>query len=78
MKDRDFLVVCSVRYCLGRDSYIVSSMTDYLKKNAKLLHPADRAVIVRDIEECDDYGDEMVKREWTGALAALNAAGGKQ
>ena len=75
-KDRDFLTRCAVRYCLGRQSYIVSTMTDYLIKHAEEINKADLRAIIKDIEdqEINGYGDSMCKHEWMRALAALKAS----
>lgn len=50
-------------------------MCDYLRKNAANIHPADRAVIVRDIDDQEDYGHAFDKDEWMRARAALIEAG---
>lgn len=73
-KDRDFLLVCAVRYCLGRSSYIVSTMTDYLIKHAKEISLADLRVIANDIDEQKDYGASIDKHEWMRARAAIAEA----
>lgn len=73
--NRDFLVVCATRYCLGRQSYVVSSMTRYLIQNAKRIHPSDRAVIIKDIQEQAKfgYGQKIDEQEWMRALRELSA-----
>lgn len=77
MTDRDFLVVCAVRYCLGRQSYVVGMMADYLVKNAKAINSSDRRVILEDIDSQAKYGygDKCDEVEWMRAKAALKAVG---
>lgn len=79
MSDRDFLVVCAVRYCLGRQSYIVGTMTDYLKQNAAKINDADRRTILNDIDRQAQYGygGKIDKIAWMEARASLLAATGE-
>lgn len=77
MTDRDFLVVCAVRYCLGRQSYVVGMMADYLVKNAAHINSSDRRVILNDISRHAKfgYGDKCDEAEWMKAKVALKAVG---
>lgn len=46
-----FLVIGAVRYALGRTSYAVYEVCDYLEENWQAIAPATRRVIQRDIRE---------------------------
>lgn len=65
------LAVCAVRYALGRRTYIVSTVCDAVKRIIKDLDDKDLYVMIRDIRECDDYGDDIDKVCWFELLSKL-------
>lgn len=75
------LLSCSVRYALGRRSYVVSEVADLCLKYAAELSEAQRGVIVKDIREAlkaaESYGVHvgmaMDHEVWQNCLASLEA-----
>jgi len=51
MKDKTFLLMCTVRYCLGRQSYGVSWIHDLLIKHWDEIPKNDRKTILEYIKE---------------------------
>ena len=48
------IVICAVRYALGRESYIPGLVCDFIMRHPEILTESDRQVIIRDIEEADE------------------------
>jgi len=69
MPNLQHIYISALRYALGRKSYIVSATVDTLKKVE--LSEQTISVMIRDIEECEDYGMEMDKEDWLGLLDYL-------
>ena len=69
--DISAMLVCAVRYALGRRTYIVSWTCEFIKNNTHLLLEKDKKVITRDIEQQKNYGygDKCDEECW---LALLN------
>ena len=63
------IYISALRYALGRRSYIVSDTIDTLMKVE--LSEQTIGVMIRDIEECEDYGMEMDKQDWLRLLDYL-------
>lgn len=55
-KDLSAMLVSSVRYALGRETYIVEWTTHFVGDNLKILTEKDIYVMKRDIEESIKYG----------------------
>jgi len=64
------IYISALRYALGRRSYIVSDTIDTLMKVE--LSDQTVGVMIRDIEECEDYGMETDKQDWLRLLEHLN------
>lgn len=45
------LMICALRYCFGRMSYMPSLVVDATKANWELLPQSDRVTILKDIEQ---------------------------
>lgn len=72
--DFDFMVSCAVRYALGRRTYAVSVVCDYVLRNISLLDKQTLMVMRRDIDEHDarhDLGDECDIRCWVSVYEAI-------
>lgn len=73
------IIICAVRYALGRMSYIVSIVCEYVASKHRELSPECIAIIVRDIEEDIELshkmgrmcGMECDEREWLRLLELL-------
>ena len=62
------LIVCSAfRYALGRRTYIVSVVCNYIKANIGMLEKKHLPLLVEEIEDAEKFnmlGDPCDKREW--------------
>lgn len=66
------MMVSAVRYALGRQTYIVSTTTQYMTGLVKKLDNQNLACMERDIREAGNYGSETIdKPNWMSLLAAL-------
>ena len=69
MSDLEIIYTCAVRYGLGRRTYVTSVISDYLLKQD--LSKKCKSVMIRSIEECDDYGMDCDKESWMILLTYL-------
>lgn len=69
--DLSAMLVGSVRYALGRRTYIVNWTCEFIKNNLHLITNKDKQVMIRDIKEQDSYGDECDRAEWLNLLKIL-------
>ena len=72
-EDFGAMIISSVRYALGRRTYIVAWTCGFIINNKHLLTEEDRNVIIKDIrsQEKFGYGDECDKQEWLRLLEVL-------
>ena len=59
------IVICAVRYALGRESYMPGLVQDFIMRNPEILTESDRQVIIRDIEEADEIRTYTMKNGQT-------------
>lgn len=73
MNEKDFntLIVCAVRYALGRRTYIVSSITDIAKENIGIMQTNTKRAIINSILLTEDLGDSFDKKNWEELLMLL-------
>ena len=71
INDISAMLAGAVRYALGRRTYIVNWTCEFIAKNQHLLTEANKKVIIRDLENCDYYGDECDKEDWLKLLERL-------
>ena len=57
-------LVCSVRYSLGRMSYIVDTISQLVNKYKKVLTDDEKHVILQSIKDQEYYGMDMDKETW--------------
>jgi len=69
MEDLESIYICAVRYSLGRRTYITSLVSDFIIRQE--LSNQCKSVMERDIEDCDDYGDNCDKESWMKLLNKL-------
>ena len=77
VKDLGLLLVSSVRYALGRRTYIVSTTVDVVTDHLAKVSGHDRSIMIRDIEEARDrgaLGDDFDAADWLALLAVLRSA----
>lgn len=70
-EDISMILVSAERYALGRRTYIVGWTCGIIRKNLHLLSDKDRQVMIRDIENAINYGDDCDKSEWLNLLKIL-------
>lgn len=76
MTDYELILSSALRYALGRRTYIVSVVTNYIENEIPNLSEHCIKVMIRDIENpyCDDYGYDCDKRDWMRLLGKLKEA----
>lgn len=67
--DTGAIVICALRYCVGRRTYMPSLVTDWVKRHWDILSESDKNVIKKDIEQIftdspRNLGDECDVRTW--------------
>lgn len=66
--DTGFIVLSAVRYAMGRRTYAVGLIIDWVKEFWDKLTPNDKTCIARDVREfvCSDRskGDDCDKKDW--------------
>jgi len=71
--DESVVIISAVRYMLGRSSYGVGCVCDYLKVKRKQLTASNKEVIIRDINEyMIKYPDMNYKLRWLEIINILN------
>ena len=55
MSNEEQIIICAVRYALGRQSYIVGVVAEYVAHKRKKLSQECKNIIIRDIQEERDY-----------------------
>lgn len=76
----DLIATAAFRYALGRQSYIVSHIVSWLRKNRNRLSPDTCARIIQEIHDAagkERLGMAMDQREWIGLAAALERSARK-
>ena len=53
VNDLGSLMICAVRYAIGRETYIPRIVQDFIRKYPKAIDERVKSVILRDIEEND-------------------------
>lgn len=77
MSDYETIILCAIRYALGRRTYIVSLVCGYVASQIDTLSAECLSLIVRDIKNQEPwgYGDECDKRDWVDLLSKINQCG---
>lgn len=71
INDISAMMISSERYAMGRRTYIVSWTCEFIKNNMHLLTDKDINVIISDIKNSIDYGNDCDKVEWFNLLNSL-------
>lgn len=78
MEEHESIMFWAFRYALGRHTYAVSDVAEYLIRHKAKIQPTTRSMIIREINEhFDKYGDggwECDKRSWDDVVRAFSAA----
>ena len=70
-EDISAMLISTERYALGRRTYIVQWTCEFIGNNLYLLTEKDKGVMIRDIENALDYGDECDEVCWKALLKKL-------
>lgn len=70
-EDISAMLIGAERYALGRRTYIVQWTCEFIRNNLHLLTEKDKGVMIRDIENAMDYGDECDGSCWKALLSKL-------
>jgi len=65
------LIFCAFRYCLGRMTYIVSQMCDYLVDHWTDIEPAYQKMIHKEIEEALELGRAGMEQDQDSWIECL-------
>lgn len=71
MTNYENVLICALRYALGRRSYMVGVVTNYITYELPKLSDMCKRFMTYDIEEAHDYGDECDKEKWMRLLKKL-------
>ena len=69
-EDFDLIVIAAFRYALGRRTYIVSSVCNFIKANSKHLLNQTKEIIISEIIDAKNQeygkslGDDIDAKEW--------------
>lgn len=66
--------LCALRYAIGRRTYITGTVADYIISKIDVMSEKCRLLMVRDIKEAGDLGDNCDADEWHKLLGKLEGA----
>ena len=69
MNEKEQIYSCAVRYGLGRMTYITGVISDFMMQQELSKHCKE--IMIRDIEECENYGHQCDKDSWMKLLDFL-------
>ena len=75
LEDISAMIIGAERYALGRRTYIVQWICEFIKNNLHLITNKDKQVMIRDLENPISYGDECDKVCWMQLLDILKKEG---
>jgi len=68
--DFESVLICAIRYSLGRRTYMPSVVTNFIMRNCKgQLSDKFLRIMIKEIEECPYYGDDCDKEDWMKFLS---------
>lgn len=70
--DTQLLYLAAFRYVLGRKPYMVSAIAGAIKEGRYLLTNNTKALMVREIEECQYLGDDYATETWRDLAGLLS------
>lgn len=71
MTDHESVLICALRYALGRRSYMVGIVTRYIISELPKLSNKCKKIMITDIEQASYYGDACDKEDWMRLLEKL-------
>lgn len=79
MTDEEHIMLCAVRYGLGRRTYITSVISDYVGARAEKLSEHAKSIIIRDIQQAKEeemLGDKCDADNWLSLVEKLELTKG--
>ena len=79
--DEQIVLMCAMRYSLGRMTYVVSAVTDELIKNWNEFDKSNQKVILAEIKRAIELGKagmDMDVKRWTDVINNTKSSGGEQ
>lgn len=73
MTDHEQIMICAERYALGRRTYIVGIVTQYIHDHLKDMSDHCKHILIEDLSNplFNDYGDSCDKEDWMKLLDEL-------
>ena len=71
LQDISAMLLSAERYALGRRTYIVEQTCNFIENNLNLITLKYKQVMIKDIEKCNNLGDECDKKDWEILLQIL-------
>lgn len=73
LEDISAMLLSAERYALGRQTYIVEWTCSFIANNLHLITEGNRKVMIRDIEQQEEYGYGMKcdEEQWINLLKIL-------
>lgn len=68
--DEELMAICAIRYCIGRQSYIVNDGIEWAMRYGKK-SPEVRRLIIEDIQNATNHGSAEDKLRWMAVLSIL-------
>lgn len=65
------MLLSAERYALGRMTYIVKDTCDFIANNLHLLLREHKITMIKDIEDCKNYGWDVDKECWLELLETI-------
>ena len=74
-KDYSLIVFSAFRYALGRRTYVVGVVCDYIKENIGMIESKHLPLLAAEIEDAEEYnmlGDPCDRKEWLNLKTFIN------
>lgn len=62
--DKQLIYLCAFRYALGRRSYIVRTVVEFIINHLGEFTEYQKKLMIKEIKEREDLGDNIDKKDW--------------
>lgn len=52
------IVICALRYAIGRKTYVTEEVTSYITKHPELINTRVKMIMLRDLQDINDYYED--------------------
>ena len=73
ISDYEHMLISGLRYALGKRIYIVELTCKYIEQQIPMLSDRCKDVMIKDIENQRNYGDECDREDWMQLLEKLKS-----